>query len=118
MKPTTVPGRRFGRLRWNQDYADIAMAAVVTAIAFGGVAYLGDRLDFLGGILLALQTLPIAWRRRDPMRILITTGLAITACSALGYPVHRLPGRPGLLPVAARTPAPSNVAPAALLSAS
>ena len=86
MKPTAVPGRRFGRLRWNQDYADIAMAAVVTAISFGSLAGAGRQLDLLGGVLLALQTVPIAWRRRDPMRILITTGVAITAYSALGYP--------------------------------
>jgi signal transduction histidine kinase len=83
----SAPGRRLGRLRWNQDYADVGMAAVVTVVAFVELARQGQRLDVLGAILLALQTVPIAWRRRDPMRILITTGLAITAYSALGYPL-------------------------------
>ncbi len=88
MKPTTAaPARRFAGLRWNQDYADIVMAAVVTTIAFGSVYDVRQEVDAVGGILLALQTVPIAWRRRDPMRILITTGLAIIIYSALGYPL-------------------------------
>jgi signal transduction histidine kinase len=88
MKPATAaPARRFTGLRWNQDYADIVMAAAVTMIAFGSVYDVRQEIDLLGGVLLALQTVPIAWRRRDPMRILITTGLAIIIYSALGYPL-------------------------------
>jgi signal transduction histidine kinase len=88
MKPAiAAPVSRLGRLHWNQDYADIGMAVVLTAVAFGELTRSGQQLDVLGAILLALQTVPVAWRRRDPMRILITTGLAIIVYSGLGYPL-------------------------------
>ncbi len=81
-----IPRRELGRLRWNQDYADIAMAVVLAAFASFTLAHDHSRLDPVSGSLLLLQTLPIAVRRRNPMRILIVTGSAITLYSLLGYP--------------------------------
>jgi signal transduction histidine kinase len=80
-----VPGRHFRQLRWNQDYVDLAMAMALVCVALVA-AFRANRLDFASATLLTLQTLPIAWRRRNPMRILIITGVAITLYSSLGYP--------------------------------
>jgi signal transduction histidine kinase len=82
----TRPQLRIGRLRWNQDYVDVAMAVALAALALFTVAHDLHRLDFVSGPLLLIQTLPIAVRRRNPMRILIVTGSAITLFSLLGYP--------------------------------
>jgi signal transduction histidine kinase len=71
---------------WNQDYADIAMAMVLTALALFTLEHDHGRLDFISGPLLMLQTLPVAVRRRSPMKILVVTGAAITVFSLLGYP--------------------------------
>jgi signal transduction histidine kinase len=78
--------RGSGRLHWNQDYADVVMALAITALALGTAGPNQVRLDALSVPLLILQTLPIAWRRRSPMRVLYATGLSITAYSLLGYP--------------------------------
>jgi signal transduction histidine kinase len=80
-----VPTFRLGRLQANHDYVDAALAAVITAIAFGTWVYVGEWHNPVGGVLLALQTVPIAWRRRDPMAVLFITGSAIMGYSVLGY---------------------------------
>jgi signal transduction histidine kinase len=80
-----IPTRHLGRLRWNQDYADVALALVLTALAVSTAVRDHYRLDAISISLLILQTLPIALRRRNPMRILIITGSAITLYSLLGY---------------------------------
>jgi signal transduction histidine kinase len=77
--------RRSGRLHWNQDYADVGMALVLTAVALSTAFRDHYRIDPVSLSLLVLQTLPIALRRRDPMRILFITGSAITLYSVLGY---------------------------------
>jgi signal transduction histidine kinase len=82
-----TPRRELQRLHWNQDYADMALAAVLTAVAFWAAYRDGTRFDVISIPLLALQTLPIAWRRRNPIRILWMTGVAIILYSLLGYPV-------------------------------
>ena len=79
------PRRRLGQLRWHQNYADAGMAVALAALALVGVIR-ANRLDAVSLALLCLQTLPIALRRRDPMRILVVTGLSITLYSSLGYP--------------------------------
>ncbi|MGD0247879.1 MAG: sensor histidine kinase [Candidatus Limnocylindrales bacterium] len=84
---TTAPPRGFRRLHWNQDYADAAMGIALTALAFLTSWQDQVRLDAVSVPLLVLQTLPIAWRRRDPNRCLFMTGVAITAYSLLGYRV-------------------------------
>ena len=80
-----TPMSQFRRLRWNQDYVDGAMAVALVCLVLGA-AFQAHRLDFVSATLLTLQTLPIAWRRRSPMRILLITGVSITLYSSLGYP--------------------------------
>jgi signal transduction histidine kinase len=80
-----VPTLRLGRLRARQDLVDAVLAAVITAVAFGTWVYIGEWRNPVGGILLALQTVPIAWRRRDPMAVLFITGSAIMGYSVLGF---------------------------------
>jgi signal transduction histidine kinase len=65
-------------VKWNQDLADKALAAVITAVVLFTAWHEGMRLDLVSVPLLLLQTVPIAWRRRDPMRTLMITGSAIT----------------------------------------
>ena len=79
------PRRVFGRIRWNQDYADVGLALLLTGMALATAVRDHYRLDPLGVSLLVLQTLPVALRRRNPMRILIVTGSAITLYSLFGY---------------------------------
>jgi len=81
-----MPRLGLGRLRWNQDYADVAIAVALTVLALSAAGPNHVRLDAVSVPLLLLQTLPIAVRRRNPMRILIVTGSAITLYSLLGYP--------------------------------
>ncbi|MGD0019209.1 MAG: sensor histidine kinase [Candidatus Limnocylindrales bacterium] len=80
-----IPRRHLGRLRWNQDYVDVAMALALTGLALSTAVRDHYRLDAVSISLLILQTLPIALRRRNPMRILVITGSAITLYSLLGY---------------------------------
>ena len=61
------------------------MGLALAALAIGTL-YSQKRLDVVGGILLLGQTLPIAVRRHDPLRILYFTGTSIIAYSLLGYP--------------------------------
>jgi signal transduction histidine kinase len=77
--------RGLGRLHWNQDYADVGLALALTALALWTAVTNHYRLDGFSISLLILQTLPVAWRRRNPMRILVITGTAITLYSLLGY---------------------------------
>ena len=86
MQRVEATGRRGLRhLHWNQDYADIALALALTVLALSTAIRDHYRLDAVGVSLLILQTLPIALRRRNPMRILFITGSAITVYSLLGY---------------------------------
>ena len=78
-------GRTLRNLHWNQDYADAAMGVALAVLAVTTAFHDHPHLDVLGVSLLILQTLPIAIRRRNPMRILVITGLAITVYSLLGY---------------------------------
>lgn len=80
-----IPRRHIGRLRWNQDYADVAMA-IALAVFAGATAISLHHVDIVSGPLLLLQTLPIAFRRRWPLPILALTGASITLYSWLGYP--------------------------------
>jgi signal transduction histidine kinase len=80
-----APRLNLERIHWNQDYADVALALVLTGAALFAGLRDNIRLDFLSVPLLVLQTLPLAWRRRDPMRILYIVGTAITFYSLLGY---------------------------------
>jgi signal transduction histidine kinase len=77
--------RSLRNFHWNQDYADVALALALAALALATAISDNYRMDPVSVTLLVLQTLPIAWRRRNPMRILIITGLAITLYSVLGY---------------------------------
>jgi len=78
-------GRSIRNFHWNQDYADVAMGLALAVMAVSTAVRDHPHLDPLGVSLVILQTLPIAIRRRNPMRILVITGLAITAYSLLGY---------------------------------
>jgi signal transduction histidine kinase len=84
-RASTLPGLRLARVRWNQDYADVAMAVGLMSLALVSAYAAHMRLDAVSVPLLILQTLPIALRRRNPMRILYLTGSAITVYSLLGY---------------------------------
>ena len=77
-------GRRLRNLHWSQDYADAALALLLTALVLATAIRDNYRLNPISITLLILQTLPIAWRRRNPMRILLITGLAITLYSVSG----------------------------------
>jgi len=61
------------------------LALTLAALALFTAANDHYRLDAVSVPLLMLQTLPIAWRRRNPMRILLITGSAITVYGLLGY---------------------------------
>ncbi len=80
-----IPQRQFHRIRWNQDYADVAMALALAALALATAFLNHIHLDAVGVALLLGQTLPIAVRRRNPMRILLLAGASITLYSLLGY---------------------------------
>lgn len=82
---TMTPQRARGRLHWNQDYADVALGLAITLFGLFSAYRDHVQLDFLSVPLLIFQTLPVIWRRRDPMRCLFITGSAITIYSLLGY---------------------------------
>lgn len=82
-KAIARPGLRW--LHWNQDYVDVVLALAIATFSLVSAQNSHVRLDFLSVPLLLLQTLPIAVRRRDPMRVLYVTGAAITAYSLMGY---------------------------------
>jgi signal transduction histidine kinase len=73
-------------LHWNQDYVDVIMGVALMVLVLATTAeYV--RLDAVTVPLLIAQTLPLAWRRRNPTATLLVTGAAITLYSVLGYPV-------------------------------
>ncbi len=80
-----IPRVKLGPIHWNQDYADVALALVLTAAALVSAVTGRVQIDYLSVPLLILQTLPLAWRRQSPIRILWITGSAITLYSLLGY---------------------------------
>jgi signal transduction histidine kinase len=82
-----IPRRQIGQLRWNQDYVDVIVGVFLALAALFSIANDYSRLDPISAPLLILQTLPIAWRRRSPMRVLWITGVSITVYSILRYPV-------------------------------
>ncbi len=102
----TSPIATLVRLHPAQDAVDGMLALVITVVAFVSWASIGEWRNPLGGVLLALMTVPIAWRRRDPMRVLFITGSAIMGYSVLGY--HEAGGYLGVfvafLTVAANEP--------------
>jgi len=81
-----IPLRHVERLKWNQDRADVVMGVSLLGLALYSAVGNHVKLDAISVPLLALQTLPIALRRRNPLRILALTGSAITLYSMLGYP--------------------------------
>jgi signal transduction histidine kinase len=80
-----IPRVKLGPIHWNQDYADVALALVLTGAALVSAVTGRVQIDYLSVPLLILQTLPLAWRRQSPIRILWITGSAITLYSLLGY---------------------------------
>jgi signal transduction histidine kinase len=81
-----VPLRHVERLKWNQDKVDVVLGVSLLGLAL--YSAIGNHVDLnaVSVPVLTLQTLPIAVRRRNPLRVLATTGLAITLYSMLGYP--------------------------------
>jgi signal transduction histidine kinase len=86
-----LPARQFRRLRWNQDYVDVAMGVALAAVSLFSVWHDFDRLDIVSAPLLLLQTLPVAVRRRNPRRTLLVTGSATILYSLLAYPSSPAP---------------------------
>jgi signal transduction histidine kinase len=86
MQKALAVSSRLNRIHWNQDWADMAMAFVITAVTFGAALAAHGQIDPVSAALLFLQSFPVIWRRRYPMPILVVTGLSITAYSLLGYP--------------------------------
>jgi signal transduction histidine kinase len=82
-----LPTINLGRFKWNQDVADVVIALVLALVALVTTLAGHNRLDAVGLALLLLQTLPVAVRRHNPMRVLIVTGLSITVYSIIGYTV-------------------------------
>jgi signal transduction histidine kinase len=82
---TMTQQRARGRLHWNQDYADVALGLAITVFALFSAVRDHVQLDYISVPLLIIQTLPVVWRRRNPMRVLYVTGSAITIYSLLGY---------------------------------
>jgi len=80
------PLRKVGRLKWNQDRVDVILAVVLAAFTLHTAIENRVDLGVVGVTLLALQTLPIAVRRRNPTRILAVTGLATTLYYVLRFP--------------------------------
>ncbi len=80
-----IPRIDLGRLRWNQDYVDVVMAIALAAVALATAGRNQVHVDAVSVLLLILQTLPVAARRRNPMRVLYVTGFAIILYSLLGY---------------------------------
>jgi signal transduction histidine kinase len=84
-KALAMPRRQLGRIHWNQDYADVVMAIAVTIFTVATAVADRARLDPVSGVLLVLQALPLVWRRRYPIPVLVVTGVSITIYSLLGY---------------------------------
>jgi signal transduction histidine kinase len=80
-----IPQRHVRRLKWNQDKVDVIVALLLTGVSLLGATEVAGNLNAVSATLIALQTLPIAFRRHSPMRTLYVTGGAITLYSILGY---------------------------------
>jgi signal transduction histidine kinase len=100
------PPQRRWLPRLPQQTADGLLGVLVTAWQLGLLlavrAYEGGRLQYaqpgaLAVLLVAAQGLPLAWRRRRPLLVLVVVLLANTAYYALGFP---LTGFDFALPVA------------------
>jgi signal transduction histidine kinase len=77
---------RLAELKWNQDRADIVLAVALAAISLhAAFATPGDANPF-AVVLLLIQTLPVAFRRRNPIGILMLTGLTTTLYYVLQFP--------------------------------
>jgi signal transduction histidine kinase len=113
-----IPLRHVERLKWNQDRADVVMAVVLATFTLHTAIENRVDLGVVGVTLLALQTLPIAVRRRNPVRILAVTGLATTFYYLLKFPDTN--GQLGILlafyTVAANEPRRRALAAAAITS--
>ncbi|HEX7611268.1 MAG TPA: sensor histidine kinase [Candidatus Limnocylindrales bacterium] len=81
-----VPLRHVERLKWNQDRVDVILAVVLAAVTMHTAIQDGVNLNAVSLAVMALQTLPVAVRRRNPVRILAVTGAATTLYYVLGYP--------------------------------
>ena len=77
--------RARARYRWNQDYADVALGLFLAGLVVVTLVVEHRGVTPVGVVLLALQTLPICVRRRNPIRVLEITGGSIVLYSALGY---------------------------------
>jgi signal transduction histidine kinase len=80
-----LPVIHLGRLKWNQDRFDVIVGLVLACFALYTSWSNHLHTDALGIGLLLVQTLPVMVRRRNPVRVLIVTGLAITIYSLLRY---------------------------------
>ncbi len=69
-----------------QDYVDAAIGVGLALVALGTITLTYHRLDPISGLMLLLQTLPVAVRRRNPIGVLCVTGVAIVVYSFLHYP--------------------------------
>ncbi len=121
----------YGRVRaLSPLVVDGLLALLVTGVAFAslvakpsqallapeeGVRY--RSVDALAVALLLLSTLPITWRRRYPLLVLVLSGAAFLAYQALGYAAPALPFAPliALYTVAASCTSPISVTAAAAL---
>ena len=74
----SILARPLKLITWNQDLADKGLAVAIAALALFTGWQNHVKLDAISVPLILLQTLPIAWRRRDPMRTLAIVGFAIT----------------------------------------
>jgi signal transduction histidine kinase len=81
-----IPLRRVERLKWNQDRVDVIVGVVLAALVLRTAIQNGVDLNAVSLTLLALQTLPVAVRRRNPLRIMGVTGIATTLYYTLGFP--------------------------------
>ena len=82
--PATLAGST-GRVHWNQDYADVVMGLGLAGLVVLTLVWENRQPTPVAVVLLALQTLPICFRRRNPIRVLEITGGSIVLYSALGY---------------------------------
>ena len=81
-----IPLRHVERLKWNQDRVDVILAIFLAGLALFTAIQNHVNLNAVSLAVLALQTLPIAVRRRNPLRILALTGAATTLYYVSGYP--------------------------------
>jgi signal transduction histidine kinase len=81
-----IPLRHARRLKWNQDRVDVIVAIFLAGLVLQSAIQNHVDLNAVSVTLLALQTLPVAIRRRNPLRIFGVTGMATTLYYTLGFP--------------------------------